>query len=442
MPDSYRLPLKSKILYSVGQLGVTIPTFFISTYIYVYYAPTDGQQILPASIVGTAYLIGTLIQALSNPFIGNASDRMKHRFGRRRFFMITGFIPLSILFALIWFPVFSSLANEILLFIYMVGFNFLYAYVVLPYLSLIPEISVEPNDRVRLTTISAYFSIFGIILASVVPTVLLLFNFPFYDVGLVLATIVLAAFLVVFVSIRETAVVKEIPREFSIVSAFVNTFKNRTFSFYIISYLFFQFGFYFFLSSLGYYVEDIVMPNNPDFKTYVGIFTLIAVVSAVFFSPVLVKYTEKRGEKRSFILFTILLGIAMILTYFVGMFTGVGNFIQMAAIVVFAGLGLTSYFILPNAIVSEIIDEDEILTGYRREAMYFGVQGLLERIPSGLAGFVLGLWISDLYNPTLNLFYIRFLGVIGGIFTVMTGLFFILVPLKEGIKSEAQPRNE
>ncbi len=442
MLEGYRLPLKNKILYSFGQLGVTVPTFFISTYIYTFYAPTDGKTILSASVVGLAYFVGTLIQALANPFIGNASDRMKNRRGRRRFFIITGFIPLSILFSLIWLPVFGTLANAILLFIYMVGFNFLYAYVVLPYLSLIPEISVTPKDRVRLTTISAYFSIMGIILSSVVPTVMLLLNFPFFDVALVLALIVLVSFLIVIVSTKESGGVREMPKEFSITDAFVRTFKNRTFSLYIISYMFFQFGFYFFLSSLGYYVEDIVMPDNSGFKAYIGIFTLIAVLAAVVFSPLLVKYTDRRGEKKSFILFTILLGIAMMLTFFVGIYGGISNFIQMAILMVFAGLGLTSYFILPNAIVSEIIDEDELLTGYRREAMYFGVQGLLERIPSGLSGFILGIWITDLYGISNNVLYIRLLGVIGGAFTILTGLFFILVPLKEGIGKKSKAQNE
>ncbi|MEM4779592.1 MAG: MFS transporter, partial [Thermoplasmata archaeon] len=74
----------------MGQLGVTIPAFFISTYIFIFYSPLQGTKILDASIVGIAMFIGTLIQAIANPFIGNWSDKVRFKIGRRRFFIMTG----------------------------------------------------------------------------------------------------------------------------------------------------------------------------------------------------------------------------------------------------------------------------------------------------------------------------------------------------------------
>ncbi|MEM3219084.1 MAG: MFS transporter [Thermoplasmata archaeon] len=428
-----KLPLSKKIFYGMGQLGVTIPAFFISTYIFIFYSPLQGTKILDASIVGIAMFIGTLIQAIANPFIGNWSDKVRFKIGRRRFFIMTGFIPLSLFFVLIWFPPFEGILMAFLLFFYLLSFNFLFAYVVLPYLALIPEIAKESNDRVILTTISAYFSIVGIILASILPSILLFFGLNLSDVGLILSIITLISYFVVFLAIKEEVTNEKIPTEYSVVKAFIQTFKNKTFNKYIIAYLFFQFGFYFFLSSLGYYVENIVLPNNPNFKVYIGIFTLTAVIFTIIFSPILVWYTKKNGEKKSFILFTSILGIAMMFTSIVGIINVVSNILQMLILMVFAGLGLTSYFILPNAILSEIIDEDEIITGYRREGMYFGVQGLLERIPSGLSSFVLGIWITFIYMPTMNNIYIRALGIIGGISTLITALLFVFVPLKQNV---------
>ena len=429
-----KLPLSKKVLYGIGQLGVTIPSFFLSTYIFVFYSPLNGEKILSASLVGTAVFLGTLVQALANPFIGSWSDKLNFKIGRRRFFIITGTIPLALFFALVWLPPFEGFIMAVLLFFYLISFNFLFAYVVLPYLALIPEISTESDDRVVLTTISAYFSITGIILASILPTILLMFKFSLSSVGIILASIALISYLIVFFSIKENPEIKNIPKEYSILKAFLQTFKNKTFNRYILAYLFFQFGFYFFLSSLGYFVENIVMPGNPNFETYIGLFTLMAVIFTIIFSPLLVRYTKKKGEKKAFILFTFILGLVMMLTSLLGLTKIINNFVQMALLMVFAGLGLTSYFILPNAILSEIIDEDELITGYRREGMYFGVQGFLERIPSGLSGFVLGIWISYLYYPTLNDLYIRLLGVIGGVSVLITALLFIFVPLKQDIK--------
>jgi GPH family glycoside/pentoside/hexuronide:cation symporter len=41
-------------------------------------------------------------------------------------------------------------------------------------------------------------------------------------------------------------------------------------------------------------------------------------------------------------------------------------------------------FSLPNAIVADIVDRDEKSTGERREAIYFGVQGLLVKAGMGV----------------------------------------------------------
>lgn len=428
------LPTSKKIAYGVGQLSYNTPAFFLSTYIYIFYSPLQGKILLSAYLVGVSVFIGTLIQALMNPFVGNWSDKARYRLGRRKFFIVTGFIPLSIFFALIWAPFTSGIRLAFLLTFYLLAFNFLFAYVVLPYLALIPELTTDPHDRVVLTTVSAYFGIFGIILASILPLILFMLKFSYSVVGGVIAAIMFVSMLTVILTIKEKPTGVIAPKNYNLATSFIQTFKNKTFDRYIIAYLFFQFGFYFFLSSLGYVVERVVLPGNPSYNSYVGLFTLIAVLSTIVFSPVLVTYSKRKGEKKAFIIFTGLLGVAMMLTFFVGFSHLISNLLQMVLIMVFSGLGLTSYFILPNAILSEIIDEDELLTGFRREGMYFGVQGLLERIPSGLSGFVLGAWITTLYVPTGDPFYVRALGLIGGAFTLATAVAFFFVPLKQGIK--------
>ncbi|MDA8056259.1 MAG: MFS transporter [Thermoplasmatales archaeon] len=439
-----KLPLSKKITYGIGQISYNTPALFLSAYIYIFYSPLEGKVLLSAYIVGISMLLGTLVQAFANPFIGNWSDKATYKIGRRKFFLLSGFIPLSIFFALIWAPFTTGIRLAILLTFYLLAFNFLYAYVVLPYLALIPELTTDSQDRVVLTTISAYFGIIGIILASVLPLALFIMNFSYTLVGTVIAVIMLISVLTVIVTIKEKPTGQIAPKTYSIVSALIQTFKNRTFNRYIIAYLFFQFGFYFFLSSLGYFVEGIVLPGDPNYKLFVSIFTLIAVLSVIAFSPVLLRYSKRNGEKKAFILFTGLLGLGMIITFFIGLTSIISNVLQMGIVMIFSGLGLTSYFILPNAIISEIIDEDEVLSGYRREGMYFGVQGLLERIPSGLSGFILGLWISYLYVPSGNPFFIRSLGLIGGAFTIGTAIAFVFVPLKQGIKSKrpTMSRNE
>jgi GPH family glycoside/pentoside/hexuronide:cation symporter len=53
-------------------------------------------------------------------------------------------------------------------------------------------------------------------------------------------------------------------------------------------------------------------------------------------------------------------------------------------LMVLAGPAIAVLFSLPNAIVADIVDRDERSTGERREAIYFGVQGLLVKAGMGL----------------------------------------------------------
>ena len=105
--------------------------------------------------------------------------------------------------------------------------------------------------------------------------------------------------------------------------------------------------------------------------------------------------------------------------------------IPMLAIV---GLGATAPIILTYAVLSDIIDEDEIRTGYRREGMYFGIQGLIERVPYALSGMFVGWYYSAFYLPTSSQMTIRYIPFIAAFSTVIMVVIFTRVPLKEKLK--------
>ena len=71
--DSGILPMSLKILYSFGQMGVNLPGYFF-VYLWTIYSPHGGTQLMPAYLLGAAYGVGVIIQAVANPFIGNMSE--------------------------------------------------------------------------------------------------------------------------------------------------------------------------------------------------------------------------------------------------------------------------------------------------------------------------------------------------------------------------------
>jgi MFS family permease len=67
-------------------------------------------------------------------------------------------------------------------------------------------------------------------------------------------------------------------------------------------------------------------------------------------------------------------------------FLPLGNeFVQTLAVVALFGIPAAGFTVLPFAALSDVVDYDERLTGRRREAVYFGVMGMGQKVMIGLS---------------------------------------------------------
>jgi glycoside/pentoside/hexuronide:cation symporter, GPH family len=60
------------------------------------------------------------------------------------------------------------------------------------------------------------------------------------------------------------------------------------------------------------------------------------------------------------------------------------------AVMALAGIPLAGFFIVPDAIVAATADLEVTLSGQRREAMYYGVNGLVQKVNLGISTVVSG----------------------------------------------------
>jgi len=56
------------------------------------------------TVLGAVMLFGRIVDAVADPLVASWTDRSTSRFGRRRFFLIIGGLPLAVSTALIFFP--------------------------------------------------------------------------------------------------------------------------------------------------------------------------------------------------------------------------------------------------------------------------------------------------------------------------------------------------
>jgi len=95
-----KLSVRAKIAYSSGSLEeAMVGAAGVATM--VFYNQVLGVS---AALCGTAFLIASLVDAVSDPLIGSISDNVHTRWGRRHPFMFAAAFPLALCFYLMYQP--------------------------------------------------------------------------------------------------------------------------------------------------------------------------------------------------------------------------------------------------------------------------------------------------------------------------------------------------
>jgi len=148
---------RNRLLYGAGYLSVALTTDVTLTWLMKCYRPdpTDPRWnvLASAAAFSLANIAGGIVDGLADPLVGFWSDRIRSRWGRRKPFIFIGAPFLALMFALVWMPPNPSVSvfNGVYLAATVALFYFCFTLVVCPYLAMLPEITAEPAERVRLT---------------------------------------------------------------------------------------------------------------------------------------------------------------------------------------------------------------------------------------------------------------------------------------------------
>ena len=116
--------------------------------------------------------------------------------------------------------------------------------------------------------------------------------------------------------------------------------------------------------------------------------------------------------------------------FFTGYLPLIKPLYQGFAYVAILGIFLASLFVLPNAVLADIVDYDEKRTGRRREAVYFGVQGVLYKISTALSALIItGLFVFG-YSAA-NPLGVRLAGPVAGVLMLLGFICFLGYSLSE-----------
>ena len=385
-----KLNLSTKVFYLFGDIGISTCLSTVAFFLLFFYA--DVAKVDPA-LVGTALLVGKLWDSVSDPLAGWLSDRTKSRFGRRKVYLYFGSIPLGISFALLWnYP--QGLTYGLTIAWLMVTFFFYYTCVTItsmPYYAMTPELTRDYDERTNLTTFRMIGGTVGYMAGAAFPP-FIAGLFITAKIGWSMMGVMFGAFaaLCLFITAFGVKQRKELegpPSKLPAFTSIVTCFKNKPFNFLIIQGLFTGFAFMLVMSYMAFFLT-----YQLDMRDKIPLIMTLLLVTIGVFLFFWKWVTDKWAKGPTYALGLFIAFGATACSFFLPQ--GGSNWIYV--IVFVAGFGFSAQWVLPWSIVPDVVEHDELMTGERREGIYYGVRGLMGKISDALGLFVGG-WALKLF---------------------------------------------
>ncbi len=413
--DNSSAVLSKSTLYAHGSIGIPLAVigYPLAIWIPAHYAGGLGMSL---AMVGTILMLARFTDVLTDPIMGEISDRWRTRFGRRRPWLLVG-MPIMMLGVYKLFIPPADVGIWYFL-IYLTLFFVGSTIIALPHRAWGAELSTDYHQRSRVTASREFFVLGGLMLAALVPMLVevtadgsgsvgQVFTIIWQDAvgaftgdladkeivnrstltGPVLAglawTIILVLPVCVFVVL---ALVKEPPPTkkdtVPLKEGLRYLWKNGPMRRVLIIALLVVFGEAFRNAVSLFFIRDIIGIPTIGAAYF---FYFIAGLGAI---PFWLWLGRKIGKHRAFMCTLITISIVS----FANLFLSYGDYLAFFLLFLVKGFCFGGLQFLPVAMLADVVDVDTARSGGRRAGTYFAILGLTEKLAVALGtGFSLNL---------------------------------------------------
>lgn len=386
MKSTNKLSLRTKLLFSTGDLSTSIPLAILM--FFQLYFLTDIAGLRP-DLAGYAVGLPRIWDAVNDPLFGLISDRIRTRWGRRRVLLLFGSVPLGLSFIFMWLvPGLSQIGLAFYYAIVFILFDTAFTVVHVGYNALTPEMTSDYDERSSLNGFRMAFSITGTLGAIILATVLGWYIedqrtlFTILGVGLGLISIIPP--LIVF-RITAEKPGEELPDPLPLGTALRQTLSNKPFRMVMGLYLLSWTTASILAAVLVYYANYyLLVPEQANY------FVLVAEGAAIAFIPFWVWVSRVLDKRRAFMLgsvswIVVLLGIYAL---------PADQLIWAYLLAALSGSGIATAYVLPWAMVPDVVEYDQVQSGQRREGSYYAFASFFQKLATGAALWGMGMALS------------------------------------------------
>jgi len=378
--EKERLPLHTKIFYGAGDFGFAMTDSMIGVLFAIYLADVVG---LNPALAAISVFVGRTADYVNDPVLGYISDRTRSRWGRRRPFILFGFLPYALSFALMWWI--PPIRSQVWLAIYYGAAYFLYdtcaTFVYMPYYALTPELTQDYDERTSLTTIRMVFSIIGTMFAFILPLAIIGTMRPqnaglIFTVGAGMGVLAAIPLVLTFFGVRERPEFQNQSQP-ALKDSLQAALRNRPFLFSMGIFLFTWAALEVVQAMLLFFLKYRMGLEEESDMIFAVLF-VAALISLPFWN-----WLSGRTDKRlSYIAGMLFMSAVLIILAFSLPEWGLPAVLVLA---VLAGVGFGSIQVLPWAILPDTIEWDELQTGQRHEGMFYSLVSLFRKIAASIS---------------------------------------------------------
>ena len=457
------LPKRKMYRYCLADIAKGLFTGMISNYLLYFFQPTTKSglpQLLPdnkllgyITIMALITAVGKVVDAVTDPLVASLSDKCTHKAGRRMPFLRYAAVPYALSVLLIFYAPFKegSVGNAIWVGFFLITYYTAYTLYFIPRNALVPEIIPDAKVRVGYYGIStAFFMGSSSFMYAATLFVDLLKKaglsplWAWRSVFTVFAAIGITCLLLSATAFNEKDYVEENtkPKE-SIFKSFALVFKNKDFVVFTAGDLFSGVSMAFFQTAMLYYITMLL--NVPESQSFLVMLTAIVVAIALF--PLIIKISRKFNKKIPLVVASVVFTIVFGIIYFGDKLAALapGNELIVGLIVgVIVSFPFAAINILPQSIISDIIQLDSIKNGVNREGIFSAVKTFIEKVASAVAmmGVSSILAIGAAEGESVSLIGVKLTGVFAGGFSLLSLIFFIFYNDKRVISTIEEYKNK
>jgi glycoside/pentoside/hexuronide:cation symporter, GPH family len=380
-----KLPFITKLAYGSGDLGTAITAALRGFFLLFFF--TNVARLTPGD-AALILLVGRIWDAVNDPIVGWLSDRTVTRWGRRRPWLLIGAVPFGLFFFMLWYvPPFSDTGKLFYYIVISILLDTFYTIINVPYTALTPELTHDYDERTSLNSFRFAFSVGGALLSAVLhPIIVNSFDdlrTGYLISGLVWAIVSTIPCFIVFAYTRERPESMQAPSEEAIPFfeqlriAFANGPYRFVISLYLSSWLALQIVQTVLIYYLTYYLA--VPEWIPG--------TLLAIQASSFIFIFVWSWLSRRLDKRLvYIIGASIWLVVQIALYFVRP----DQAYLIFPLGVIAGGGVAVAYLIPWAMMPDVIELDELKTRRRREGVFYGFMVLLQKAGIAIGIFAVG----------------------------------------------------